>query len=211
MQRNKNENYNCTLENEIKDLKKQYSYYYLFNITKNLTDLLSKIISEKEGKEYLCRSAEYKCLKHSRYEYIEPYMDYELKKFNGELVRMPSYHSEEEKKIIVPEKKYVYLIIYEKKNEKVLNQFEFKNKADMNKLINKYTVFNVECTNFIMSSSFSTGNKVYIADINAIEKSFPYLKYLLFQINQWRKDNMRMIPDETIINDSVSKVYKKNL
>lgn len=209
MYKNIAENYDYISDKEIDNLKQQFDYYYLFNLTENATDLLSQMISKKEDKEYLCRCVEYKCMEHCIYEYTEPYMDYKLIEFNGELIRIEDYHSEKETEIIIPEKQYVYLIIYDKENEKFLKQFEFKNEAEMKKIINKYTIFNVECRNYIMSSSLKNREKIYIADIKGIEKSFPYLKYLIFEINQWRVSNMRMLPDENAIRDSISKVYKK--
>lgn len=209
MNKNIAENYDYISDKEIDNLKQQCDYYYLFNLTENATDLLSQVISKKEDKEYLCRCVEYKCMEHCIYEYTEPYMDSKLIEFNGELIRIEDYHSEKEKEIIIPEKQYVYLIIYDKENEKFLKQFEFQNEAEMKKIIDKYTIFNVECRNYIMSSSLKNREKKYIADIKEIEKSFPYLKYLIFEINQWRVSNMRMLPDENVIRDSISKVYKK--
>ena len=59
------------LDQKINNLKEKYEYYNLFNLDKNFSDVLSKIISKKENEEYDCKVIDVTRLQHDDTVYTE--------------------------------------------------------------------------------------------------------------------------------------------
>ena len=195
------------LDQKINNLKEKYEYYNLFNLDKNFSDVLSKIISKKENEEYDCKVIDVTRLQHDDTVYTEIVNNYHYN-WDGNRQDYSTSGIPEESSIHIAEAKYNFFVVYKKKYEELFNNIEFKSYATINDYLDKITVFYDNCVNVIQVGDYEDIEKIYTIDIKELEKKLPYLKEVFYALNIWRYENNRTIIDRKILDDQIQKVKK---
>lgn len=195
------------LDQKINNLKEKYEYYNLFNLDKNLADVLSKIISKKENEDYDCKIIDVTRLEHNKTIYTEVINNYQYN-WDDKIEEYSTTNGVETSTIQIDQAKYTFFVVYNKKYEELLNNIEFKLDDTINDYLNKITIFYDNCVNVIKIGDYDNTEKIYTIDIKKLEKKLPYLKEVFYTLNMWRYENDRTIVDREVLDDQIQKVKK---
>ena len=187
-----------SIDVKVNELKEKYEYYDLFNLDKNITNILSKIISEKENDEYSCKVIDTTRLQNNKTVYTEIINNFQYN-WHGKIEEYSSKGGIETSTIQIEEKKYPYFVIYKKKYEELIKDIKFKSDDSIEDYLSKITTFYDKCVNVIRVGGNKNSKKIYTIDISKFEQKFPYLKEVFYILNKWRFENDRTMLDKNAL------------
>ena len=195
------------MKNRVNELKEKYEYYNLFNLDRNLADLLARIISEREKDKYSCKVIVATCLQHNKTVYTEVINNFQYN-WHGKIEEYSSKGGVETSTIQIEEKKHTYFVIYKKNYEELINNIKFKSDNSIEDYLSKITIFYDKCANVIKVGSNKNSEKIYTIDISKFEQQFPYLKEVFYILNKWRYENDRTMLDKNVLDVQIQKLKK---
>lgn len=174
--------------NNKKEVYTQYKYYNQFYLSDELKDAMTTLISEKEGKDYICEVVDCKIPEH-----IEQVIEYP--NFHGEVnmggkimnALQEKYGRTVTKEI--KEKKFTYMVIGTSEAIEGLQTKRFENKEEIKAGLKYTTGAHVEYDGVFNPEVFSS--------------SYPYLKTFFRILNEWRFQNNRATLDDSIIAEAL--------
>ena len=177
-----------------------YEHYYKFNLSKNLGDSISQIISQNEEVDYVCEIINITIPEHKGKVFKSPldgYMPYGggLYALSGAQINHINEKYGKWVEGTIPAEHYSYLTIMDKKSFETFSKFSFKTEGGIKKVLN------------FLSLCYWEYNGVFNA-MDLIEK-FPYLKNFFGNLDRWRAEHNRVTLDDDIIQESIKKVVSK--
>lgn len=163
--------------------KKEYINEFPF--TESLTDAIGTIISQEEGKDYLCFKTLYKIPEHNELVLSSPdpnYHSYGLPGYSGAEIKVITEKYGHIVSETIEEQRVPIIIIIEKNLLEILRE----KKIEITKeLLDALKITYTEC--------YGTYN------IKDIAEAFPYINSFFNSLNKWRKETGRFTLDEWVI------------
>lgn len=180
--------------------KDRYRNDNLFNLSEQLSQAISTIISKKEKKDYVCKILTITIPEHEGMVYRSPLTNADIYRngaaaLNGSQIREIEQKYGRYIKKTIPEEEYVFLVVMENKSYKKISNISFKSSDELYKTLNLLSIFSEKYNG--------------IFDSRTLIRSFPYLKDFFTNLNKLRVETGRVIIDDNIINESTKKVLCK--
>ena len=155
------------------------SYQQLFNLTKDLAQAISLIISQYENKEYVCLVKPITTPKHHL---LSPApKEKEIRNFKSSTTFN-----------LIPQKTYYYFIIGESENLKILNTLTFMSQTSIEEVLNRISLYYQEYDG--------------VFNIHNLVQRVPYLATFFIWLNNWQTKTGRVSLDKEIIEESLQRV-----
>ena len=180
--------------------KDRYRNDNLFNLSEQLLQAISTIISKKENKDYVCKILTVTIPEHEGMVYHSPLTNADIYR-NGAAALNGSQIREIEQKYgryieeTIPEEEYTFLVVMDNGSYKKISNISFKSSDELYKTLNLLSIFSEKYNG--------------IFDSRTLIKSFPYLQDFFTNLNNWSVETGRVIIDDNIINESTKKVLCK--
>ena len=180
--------------------KDRYRNDNLFNLSEQLLQAISTIISKKEKKDYVCKILTVTIPEHEGMVYHSPLTNADIYR-NGAAALNGSQIREIEQKYgryieeTIPEEEYTFLVVMDNGSYKKISNISFKSSDELYHTLNLLSIFSKEYDG--------------IFDSRTLIRSFPYLKDFFTNLNKLRVETGRVIIDDNIINESTKKVLCK--
>lgn len=180
--------------------KDRYRNDNLFNLSEQLLQAISTIISKKEKKDYVCKILTITIPEHEGMVYHSPLTNADIYR-NGAAALNGSQIREIEQKYgryiekIIPKEEYTFLVVMENNSYKKISNISFKNSDELYHTLNLLSIF----------------SKKYdgILDSRTLIRSFPYLKEFFTNLKKFRTETGRIIIDNNVIEESTKSVLCK--
>ena len=166
-----------------------YEYANQFHLTDELATALTKLISKKEGKDYVCKMINVTIPQHQ-----EEVFGYRggVEGLSGAEI---AYRTEKYGQFYlttVPETGYNYVVVMDRSAYEHFQTLSFEDVGEINTALRILCKF-VDVYNGVISAK------------DFCEK-FPYLEEFFVSLDKWRAENKRATIDDEILNDSYRKV-----
>jgi len=173
-----------------------YDYYNQFNLSNELAQSISTIISEKEGTDYICTSLVVTIPEHNKSVFQEPYkyVTYSHDPIHPGRAKIdvktePSRYVE--KKFRAEE--YSYLVVMDMQSFKAFSKLKFKSENEIQRALNKLSIFNIEYDG--------------IFDSRWLIKKFSYLEKFFDNLDNWRAEAGKVTLDDDILSECMMHDY----
>ncbi len=175
-----------------------YQYENNFYLEKSLAEALSKLISKKEGIEYVCKDMVITIPEHKGEVFYSPLDGYNpwgggLNALSGAQI---SAINEKYGKYIpgtIPAESYEYFVVIAKNNLEKLKRRKFKSREEIEKALTTL------CTYYAEHFDISF-------DAASLVQRFPYLSEFFSSLDEWRAKTRRVTLDDNVIDEGVKKV-----
>ena len=150
-------------------------YKNIFNLSDELAQTITKIISKKEDEDYTCGVLDVVIPEHKGLVFISPFDDGENwggPSLSGADIRHLNEKYGRYEDGIIPEEVFSYLVIMKKDLFKVLRDSNFSNKEDVDKALGELSEVCKEYDG--------------IFDCNIMVNRFPYLQSFFLTLDKWR-------------------------
>ena len=174
-----------------------YKYYNQFNLSNELAESISSIISQKEGTNYICKSLVITIPEHKGLVFSSPLDGYNA--YGGGLMALSGAQinaiNEKYGKYVegtIPAEDYAFLIIMDSDSLQTFSKFSFKSYDEIKRTLDVLSAFNTEYNG--------------IFDSRTLSERFPYLQEFFDRLDEWRAETGRVTLDENILADGIKRV-----
>lgn len=178
----------------------QFRYYNQFNLSNNLAQAISFIISQKENADYICKNILVTIPEHQRLVFSSRLDGYNpwgggLNALSG--AQMAAIYKKEGKYIekTIPKQVYSYMVIMENNAYETFSKLTFENKNQIEKTLQALSTFYQEYDGIFNS--------------NTLCENFSYLKDFFTYLDEWRALTGRVTFDDDVLETGISKVSNK--
>lgn len=173
-------------------------YKNIFNLSDELAQTITKIISKKENENYACGVLNVVIPEHKGLVFISPFDDGENwggPSLSGAEIRHLNEKYGRYEEGIIPEEVFSYLVIMKKDLFKSLyNSNSFSNKEDVEKTLNE------------LSEVYKEYDGIF--DYSIMVNRFPYLQSFFSILDKWREQTGRVILDNDVLEHASRAVFK---
>ena len=166
-----------------------YKYYNQFHMTDELESILTKLISDKEGKNYIC-----KIISATIPEHTEEESGYtgDVAGLSGADIAYMNENYGHFYKIKVPSQEYEYIAVMESIAYQYFQKYSFGDKREISNTLKALSVV------------FASYDGIF--NSNIFYEKFPYLKAFFDSLDEWRAETGRVTIDDDILESSAKKV-----
>ena len=178
----------------------EYKYYNQFNLSEQLSQALSKIISKKEDDDYVCRILNLAIPEHKGMVFHSPLTNEDICRPGYSALSGAQINDINEKygKYIegtIPEENYSFFVVMKEESYKKISKLSFKSRDEINMALQLLSVFSQEYGG--------------IFDSRTLSEKFPYLQDFFTSIDDWRAQTGRVTIDDNILNESIKRTLCK--
>lgn len=177
-----------------------YKYYNQFNLSNELSQAISTIISNKENDNYVCKILTLTILEHKGMVFQSPLTNEQICRPGCSALSGAQINEINEKygryiEGIIPEENYSFLVIMKEESYEKISKLSFKSKDEINMALQLLGIFVQEYNG--------------IFDSRALSEKFPYLQDFFTSIDDWRAQTGRVTIDDNVLNESTKKTLCK--
>lgn len=177
-----------------------YQYYNQFNLTNELANSISAIISKKEGTNYICKSIIVTVSDHKGLVFYSPLDNVSfygggLKALSGAQIAAINEKYGKWEEGTIPEVGYHFMIIMDIESFEKFSEYTFENKEQIEVALKYYSAYSVK-----YDGTF---------DANILCQKFPYLKGFFGRLDDWRAETGRVTLDDSVLERSMKKSLSK--
>lgn len=174
-----------------------YQYYNQFNISNELAQYITSIISQKENVDYVFKPIVVTVQEHSKMAFSSPLDGYNawgggLNALSGAQINEINKEYGHYVEKTIPASDYAFLVIMEKDSLQKFSELSFSSFEEVKRALNDLSVFAVGYNG--------------IFDVRNLIPGFPYLKDFFNSLDAWRAETGRVTVDEDILESSYKKV-----
>lgn len=178
----------------------EYKYYNQFNLSNELSQAISTIISKKENDDYVCKILVLTIPEHKDMVFHSPLTNEDIYRPGFSALSGAQIREIDEKygryiEGTIPEENYSFLVVMKDESYKKISKLSFKSKNGIKMALKRLGVF-VEEYNGIFDS-------------RTLSKKFPYLQDFFTSIDDWRAQTGRVTIDDNVLNESTKKTLCK--
>jgi len=178
----------------------EYKYYNQFNLSEQLSQALSKIISKKEDDDYVCRILNLTIPEHKGMVFRSPLTNEDICRPGYSALSGAQINDINERygKYIegtIPEENYSFFVVMKDESYKKISKLSFKSREEINMALQLLSVFVQEYNG--------------IFDSRTLSEKFPYLQDFFTNIDDWRAQTGRVTIDDNVLNESAKRTLSK--
>lgn len=178
----------------------EYKYYNQFNLSNELSQAISTIISKKENDDYVCKILTLTIPVHKGMVFHSPLTNEDICRPGYSALSGAQINEINEKygryiEGTIPEKNYSFFVVMKDESYKRISKLSFKSKDEINMALQLLCVF-VEEYNGIFDS-------------RTLSEKFPYLQEFFTNIDNWRAQKYRVTIDDNVLNESTKRTLCK--
>jgi len=178
----------------------EYKYYNQFNLSEQLSQALSRIISKKEEEDYICKVLTLAIPEHKGMVFQSPLTNEDICRPGASALSGAQINEINEKygryiEGIIPEETYSFLVVMNNDSYKKISELSFKSRNEINMALQLLSVFSQEY-NVIFDSTILT-------------EKFPYLQEFFSDLDNWRAQTGRVTIDDNVLNESTKRTLCK--
>ena len=159
-----------------------YNYYNQFNLSNELAEAISYIISQKEGINCVCTQLIVEIPEHK-----EKVLQYPINKQGS----LESELKVQLTNIKIPKRNYAYIVIINNDALQLFKQLTFNSQEE------------IELSLANLSMFYSSYDGIF--NSREICTTFPYLNIFFKRLDEWRANNDRVTLDNDVLNDEIKK------
>lgn len=174
----------------------EYQYFNQFNLSNELAQSISSIISQKEKEEYICKIISVTIPEHKGLVFRSPldgYIPYGggLLALNG--AQMQDICEKYGKYVegTIPAEEHSFLAVMKKDDHKSFSELSFKSKEEIERALQSLSVI------------FKEYNGIF--DSRALSQRFPYLQDFFDSLDEWRAQTERVTIDKNVLEKKLKK------
>lgn len=174
----------------------EYKYYNQFNLSNELSQAISTIISKKENDNYVCKILSLSIPEHKGLVFQSPLTNEDIcgpsaSALSGAQINYINEKYGEYVEGTIPEKNYSFFVVMKEESYKIISKLSFKSKDEINMALQLLSVFVQEYNG--------------IFDSRTLSEKFPYLQDFFTSIDDWRAQTGRVTIDDNILNESTER------
>jgi len=178
----------------------EYKYYNQFNLSNELSQAISTIISKKENDDYVCKILTLTIPEHKGIVFHSPLDGYNpygggLNALSGAQINEINEKYGRYIEGTIPEENYSFFVVMKDDSYKKISKLSFKSKDEINMALELLGVFVEEYDG--------------IFDSRILSKKFPYLQDFFSGIDDWRAQTGRVTIDDNVLNESAKRTLSK--
>lgn len=178
----------------------EYKYYNQFNLSNELSQAISTIISKKENDDYVCKILVLTIPEHKDMVFHSPLTNEDIYRPGFSALSGAQIREIDEKygryiEGTIPEENYSFLVVMKGESYKKISKLSFKSKNGIKMALKRLGVFVEEYNGIFDSRTLST--------------KFPYLQDFFTNIDDWRAQTGRVTIDDNVLNESTKKTLCK--
>lgn len=178
----------------------EYKYYNQFNLSNELSQAISTIISKKENDDYVCKILTLTIPVHKGMFFHSPLTNEDICRPGYSALSGAQINEINEKygryiEGTIPEENYSFFVVMKDESYKRISKLSFNSKDEINMALQLLCVF-VEEYNGIFDS-------------RTLSEKFPYLQEFFTSIDNWRAQKYRVTIDDNVLNESTKKTLCK--
>lgn len=178
----------------------EYKYYNQFNLSNELSQAISTIISKKENDDYVCKILTLTIPVHKGMVFHSPLTNEDICRPGYSALSGAQINEINEKygryiEGTIPEENYSFFVVMKDESYKRISKLSFKSKDEINMALQLLCVF-VEEYNGIFDS-------------RTLSEKFPYLQEFFTSIDNWRAQKYRVTIDDNVLNESTKRTLCK--
>lgn len=190
--------YNIITQRKEKNM--EYKYYNQFNLSEQLAQAISTIISKKEKENYVCKILKLTIPKHKDMVFHSPLTNEDICRpgasaLNGSQIKdineKYGWYAEE----IIPAKEYLFFVVMKIDNLEDFSKISFESRNKLEDILQSYCI--------ICESYFGT------FDARTLIQTFPYLQDFFTSLDNWRAQTGRVTIDDNVLNKSTERTLCK--
>lgn len=173
-----------------------YRYYYQFNLSNELAESISLIISQKEGTDYICKPLVVTIPEHRGLVFRSPLDGYNsygggVNALSGAQINAINEKYGKYVEETIPTEDHTYLVIMDSKSFQTFSKFSFKSKDEIKRTLDTLSTF------------YSDYRGIF--DSRTLSEKFPYLQEFFDRLDEWRAETGRVTLDDDILTDSIKR------
>lgn len=178
----------------------EYKYYNQFNLSEQLSQTISTIISKNENDDYVCKILTLTIPEHKGMFFHSP--------LTNEDICRPGYSAlsgaqinEINKKYgkyiegTIPEKNYSFFAVMKNEAYQKISKLSFKSEEEIKEALQILSIFSQKYNG--------------IFDSTTLTEKFPYLQDFFINLDNWRAQTGRVTIDNNVLNESTKKTLCK--
>jgi len=174
-----------------------YKYYNKFNLSNELAQSISSIISQKENVDYICTAIVVTIPEHRGLVFSSPLDGYNaygggLNALSGAQINAINEKYGKYVEGTIPAENYAFLIVMDNDSLQTFSKFSFKSYDEIKRTLDVLSIFNAEYNG--------------IFDSRTLSQKFPYLQDFFDSLDEWRAKTGRVTIDDDILESSAKKV-----
>lgn len=178
----------------------EYKYYNKFNLSEQLSQAISTIISEKENDYYVCKILKLSVPKHEDIIFQSPLTNADIcgqgcSALNGAQIQEINKKYGKYIEGTIPEADYYYLVVMKDEYYKKISKLSFKSRDAIDGALQFSTIFAQKYDG--------------IFDSRTLSGELPYLQDFFTSIDDWRAQTGRVTIDDNVLNESTKKTLCK--
>lgn len=178
----------------------EYKYYNQFNLSEELSQALSIIISKKEEGDYICKVLTLAIPEHKGMVFKSPLTNEDICRPGASALSGAQINEINEKygryiEGIIPEETYSFLVVMNNDSYKKISELSFKSRNEINMALQLLSVFSKEYNG--------------IFDSTILTEKFPYLQDFFSDLDNWRAQTGRVTIDDNVLNESTKRTLCK--
>lgn len=173
-----------------------YKYYNQFNLSNELAQSISSIISQNENADYVCQSIVVTIPEHRGLVFSSPLKGYHaygggLNAFNGAEINAINEKYGKYVEGTIPAEDYTFLVVMDNESLQTFSKLSFRSYDEIERALDVLSVFSTKYDG--------------IFDSRTLSQKFPYLQVFFDSLDEWRAETGRVIIDDDILESSVKK------
>lgn len=178
----------------------EYKYYNQFNLSDQLSNAISMIISKNEKEDYVCKILTLTIPEHKGLVFRSPLTDEDICRPGYSALSGAQINDINERygKYIegtIPEEDYCFLVVMKNEFYKIISKQSFKNEEEIKGALQVLSVFSQEYDG--------------IFDSRTLIKKFPYLQDFFTGLDNWRAQTGRVTIDDNVLTESTERTLCK--
>lgn len=178
----------------------EYKYYNQFNISNELAQAISTIISKKENDNYVCKILTLAIPEHKGMVFDSPLTNEDIYgpgyfALNGAQINEINEKYGKYIEGTIPEENYTFFVVMKYECYKKISKLSFKSRDEINMTLQLLSVFVQEYDG--------------IFDSRTLSKKFPYLQDFFTCIDNWRAETGRVTIDDNVLNEITKRTCRK--
>ena len=178
----------------------EYKYYNQFNLSNELSQAISTIISKKENDDYVCKILTLTIPEHKGMIFHSPLTNEDICRpgysaLSGSQIREINEKYAKYIEGTIPEETYSFFVVMKDESYKKISKLSFKSRKEINMALQLLCVFVQEYNG--------------IFDSRTLSEKFPYLQDFFTNIDDWRAQTGRVTIDDNVLNESAKRTLSK--
>lgn len=175
-------------------------YYNQFNLSNELSQAISNIISKKENDNYVCKTLTLTIPEHKGMFFHSPLTNEDICRpgysaLNGAQINEINKKYGRYIEGTIPEENYSFFVVMKDESYKKISKLSFKSRDEINRALQLLSIFSQEYDG--------------IFDSRTLSEKFPYLQDFFTSINDWRVQTGRVTIDDNVLIESTKRTLCK--